>query len=167
MMKLIADDRVRQYELTFILPASLTSTELKKSHESVEALLKKFKGKVEKQEDWGKRPFAYTITKSGKRFAEGSYHHWLVALPAAQAPELERALVLSPEIIRSLLIKAEDGSIHVTDISELPKLERSERDRSDRDRFDRDDDSRAGGRPPRRSSAKEFGRESDDFAQKS
>jgi len=133
-MKILADERVRQYELTFILPASLTSTELKQLFENVTALVKKYQGEVVRQEDWGKRPFAYTIKKGGKRHLEGAYHHWVISLAAKNVNELERELFLMPGLIRSLLIKAEDNTTRLTQPLEAVRPDRSRLSReSDKD----------------------------------
>ena len=130
MMKILVDERVRQYELTFILVANLTSTELKQSFETLSALVKKYQGEVVRQEDWGKKPFAYTIKKGGKRYLEGAYHHWVISLEAKHVNDLERELILLPILIRSLLIKAEDNTVRLTQPLEIG---RSEKSRTSRD----------------------------------
>lgn len=134
MMKILIDERVRQYELTFILPANLTSTELKQSFETITDLVKKYQGEVVRQEDWGKRPFAYTIKKGGKRYVEGAYHHWVIALAAKKVSDLERESFLLPGLIRSLLIKAEDNTVRLTQPLEPVRPDRSRSPReSDKD----------------------------------
>lgn len=133
-MKILVDERVRQYELTFILPANLTSTELKQYFETMTTLVKKHQGEVVRQEDWNKRPFAYTIKKGGKRYLEGAYHHWVIALAAKHVSELERELFLLPGVIRSLLIKAEDNTTRLTQPLEAVRPDRSRSPReSDKD----------------------------------
>ncbi len=137
-MKILVDERVRQYELTFILPANLTSTELKQSFETIIDLVKKYQGEVVRQEDWGKRPFAYTIKKGGKRYLEGAYHHWIISLAAKKVSDLERELFLLPGLIRSLLIKAEDNTIRLTQPLEPVRSDRPRSTReSDKDELPR------------------------------
>lgn len=123
MIEILPVKRMRQYELTFLVPSGLTSTEIKKTLESIQSLVEKHKGKITSQEEWGKRTLAYTIKKGGKRYTEANYYHWLVEIDAKQVPALERSLVLSLDILRSLLLVADPETIR---ISQLPERERSD-----------------------------------------
>lgn len=106
-MKIPADARIRQYELTYVLPASYTSDEAGKVHSKIADTITKLKGKVVSQEDWGKLNFAYKIKHLGKNYFEGVYTHLVVELDRKQMPVLERELKLSQELLRYLVVIAE------------------------------------------------------------
>jgi len=117
MLNLQPDKRVRQYELTVLTPGDFTSTELKKVLDSIGNLVKKFGGKVEETNDWGKKELAYTIKKQGKRYQEAIYTFMIISLPANKAPELDKQILLNAEIMRHLLVVASDKA--PTKLSEL------------------------------------------------
>lgn len=130
MMKLVADAREREYELTFLVPASLTTAEAKKTLDAVTAVIEKHKGKVTSQVDWGKKELAYTLKKRGTRYHEANYHHVVFSLKAAQLADLNRDLVLSPDLIRSLIVTADAHTLPFEKVEmpeEEPKRRRSSR----------------------------------------
>lgn len=106
-MKIPADARMRQYELTYVLPASYTSDESGKVHTKIADTLAKFKGKIVSKEDWGKLEFAYKIKHSGKTYTEGVYTHLVIELDRKHMPELERTLMLNQQLLRYLMVIAE------------------------------------------------------------
>ncbi len=110
MLQLTADKRVRQYELTFLVPASLTSTETSQVDETIAGLVKKHKFSVVSQEDWGKKDLAYPIKHSGTRHTQALYKHWALEGDATQAQPLERDLYLQTQLLRHLLVVAEAGA---------------------------------------------------------
>lgn len=107
-MKLVADVQPRQYELTYLLPASYTEAELASFNESIAELVTKYKGSVDSQENWGKKDMAYTIKKGGKRHSEAHYVHLVMTLPATKINEFERDVYLNEKIVRHLLVVAEE-----------------------------------------------------------
>lgn len=130
MMKLIADAREREYELTFLVPASLTTAEAKKTLDGVVALIEKHKGKVISQTDWGKKDLAYIIKKRGTRYHEANYHHIVFSLKAAKLSDVNRDLVLSPDLIRSLVVTSDPHTLPFEKVEmpeEEPKRRRSSR----------------------------------------
>jgi ribosomal protein S6 len=106
MMKILKDQRVRQYELTYLLPGSLTSAEVESTTASVDKLLKKHKIKMVSSENWGKRELAYPIKYKGKRQNEAFYTHMILESEAGETVAFEKDLYLIQEIIRHLLIVA-------------------------------------------------------------
>lgn len=106
-MKIPAAARPREYELTYVLPASFTSDESVKVHEKIAAQLTKLKGKIVSQEDWGKINFAYKIKHSGKSYTEGMYTHLVIELDRKHVSTLERDLRLNQQLLRYLLVIAE------------------------------------------------------------
>ena len=104
MMKLVTDDRIRQYELTFLIPINFTSTEITKLLEQVEALSKKHSAEVISKTEWGEIPLAYAIRYKSKPLHSAVYYHWVIQAPAKQIATLDRSLRLMPEVIRYLLV---------------------------------------------------------------
>lgn len=117
-MKIPADTRLRQYELTYILPASFTSDEAGKVHDRIKTTLEKQKGTIVSQEDWGKLSFAYKIKQGGKTYTEGVYTHLVIEIDRKHVPALEHALVLDQQLLRYLLVIAEP-----TPVMTAPKAE--------------------------------------------
>lgn len=104
----------RNYELTYILPGSLTDNEVAQLKVQVEQILKKYAAQVLKNEDWGRRPLAYTIVHEGKKQADGVYTHIVFALEPSKAPALEREVYLSNVVMRHLLVVADESDEEVT-----------------------------------------------------
>ncbi len=106
-MKIIADKRIRQYELTFLLPVSLTTDEVKSIHEKIESLVKKHKGEVKDLQEWGKKTLAYAVRFKSKPQHEANFFHFLIELDSTQVQALEKAVKLEPMIMRHLLVLAQ------------------------------------------------------------
>lgn len=111
MMKLVKDVRTRQYELTFLVPTNYTSTEITKLLEQIEAHCKKHKVTVVSQEEWGEKALAYAIRFKSKPVRAALYYHWVLEAPSHVVNEFERALRLTGDIIRFLLVVAEEGEV--------------------------------------------------------
>jgi ribosomal protein S6 len=103
----------RNYELTYILSGVFTDSEVAQNKTQVEQILKKFSAQVLKNEDWGRRPLAYTIVHEGKKQNEGVYTHVVFALEPSKAPTLEREIYLSP-VMRHLLVQVDEVEEEVT-----------------------------------------------------
>lgn len=123
MMKLAKVDSKRNYELTYLLPSDKTEKDLQTSQEAVAAIVTKHKGKIGETFNWGKRQLAYKI-KKGSVHNEASFTHLLVEFPAERVHEFERELLLSSEVIRHLLVRAE--STEKTEKKVLDKDDASE-----------------------------------------
>jgi ribosomal protein S6 len=91
---------MKQYELTVVFIPSLSSEKLVNTVKSIEKAVKAVKGKVLETEDWGEKPFSYTI----KKYNKGVYRHFVLELPADSASELKAKLKHFNEIIRSLIV---------------------------------------------------------------
>ncbi len=107
-MKLTKVTLTRLYELTYLVAAVFTDSELAKIREEIEALVKKYSGTVKKFEDWGKKNLAYKIKKAGKTSTEAFYSHYQIEFPADKVQEFEKFLYMNPQIIRHLLVVAQD-----------------------------------------------------------
>ena len=110
MMELVVDKRVRKYELTYLLPEVMTSTEVAQSKEAVEKLLKKHKITVVSQDDWGKKDLAYPIKYKSKKQYGAFYTHMVLETDSAVMPKFEKDLYLQQDIIRHLIVIAQEAS---------------------------------------------------------
>jgi len=107
-MKLTKTTLSRLYELTYLVPAVYTDSELKKIREEVEALVKKYSGKVKNFEDWGKKNLAYKLKSTGKTYTEAFYFHYQIEFPTNKVQEFEKFLYMNHQVIRHLLVLAEE-----------------------------------------------------------
>lgn len=94
-------DFMNNYELVLIFKPELSSDEQKKVLTKTEKFLTTGSGKIKSQNDWGKKTFAYPISK----LTEGLY--WFLEFQAEPklADELNKNLRLEDQVLRHLLIK--------------------------------------------------------------
>ena len=90
---------MKQYELTVMIHPDLEMN-LQPALDKVVKLIESFGGKVTKEENDGKKRMAYDI--EGQKFA--LYYYYEIDLPADAPEKLERALTLTDEVIRQLLV---------------------------------------------------------------
>jgi len=107
MIKLIADNTVKTYEFTYLLPEFLTSAEVLKIVAEVEDLVKKHSGKIVSTEDWGKKNLSYKIMKGGKKHAMASFTHLVLEFAPKHVQKFEKDIYLNEGILRHLLVVAE------------------------------------------------------------
>lgn len=93
----------RKYELTVVFAPVLKEKGLSGAIAGVEALVKKYKGKVSELDEEGKQKLAYPIAK----YSEGIYLYWVLEMPADQVGEFEKELRLQKGVLRQLLVKVE------------------------------------------------------------
>lgn len=118
-MKIVADKQARHYELTFLLPSELTSSEVKKAHEVIAGLIAKHEGEITEQQDWGQKDLAYTMKMGGKRFKQANYYHWQLSFLPTKVTGFEKEMKLQTGILRYLLVLARKTAADV--INEPPK----------------------------------------------
>ncbi|MEA2056766.1 MAG: 30S ribosomal protein S6 [Patescibacteria group bacterium] len=106
-MEIIEDNQTKKYELTCIVPAGYTKSELDKLQSGLTDFLKEKGAKIEEEVTWGKRELAYTIRKQGKAFSEGNYFHWVFSAEPNDISDLRKGLNLRDEIVRKLLVVVE------------------------------------------------------------
>ena len=94
---------MKKYELVYIIHPDLEGNTAKIT-EKVKSKVENLGGKVLNEESWGKKKLAYEINKN----SFGIYEFMLAEVEPASVKELERALRLSEEIIRSLVVQAEE-----------------------------------------------------------
>jgi small subunit ribosomal protein S6 len=95
---------VQEYELTIIIHPDVAGEGVTAIVEKVGGWIEANDGKVTRVDDWGRRRLAYPIQKQ----REGHYTFFLVELPGSGVSELERNLGLSEEILRHLIVRADD-----------------------------------------------------------
>ncbi len=95
---------LRDYELMVILSPNITEEEFPASLERLQKSIASGGGEVVEVNNWGRRRLAYPI----KSHLEGNYVLSQVRLDPGQIPSLENTLRISEEVIRHLLVKAEE-----------------------------------------------------------
>ena len=103
--------QIRTYELTYLLPGSMTDNEVAQVRTEVEALLKKYKAEVLRNEDWGRKPLSYVITHNGKKSEDAMYVHVAFKGSSNTAQALEHDVYLNSKVMRHLLLVAEDDVV--------------------------------------------------------
>lgn len=83
---------MRKYELTLVVDAKATAAKKKALTETIEKIVKVFKGKVEKSEDWGEKGAGQAI-------------HFLLELESASVKGLEAKLKTEDAVKKYLVIK--------------------------------------------------------------
>lgn len=83
-----------KYELTFLLPEEAEA-------KNINELIRFLKGKVEKEEKWGKKALAYPIKKNLSAY----YFHLLINIDQNNINELKKKLNFNEKLIRYLLLK--------------------------------------------------------------
>lgn len=94
---------MNDYELTMVLDPDLTSENQKKLLEKFKKLIEDGKGKVEKQDDWGKKELAYPINKK----KNGAYFFWEIKTSADGIRQVDKKLKVEDGIMRHLIIRKE------------------------------------------------------------
>jgi small subunit ribosomal protein S6 len=92
---------MRQYETGFILSPTLSEEETTQLIQQMAAIVPQKKGRMVKQDVWGKRRLAYTI----KRFGDGVYVFFTYEGPGDISTELERRFKQTDAVIRFLTVK--------------------------------------------------------------
>ena len=91
---------MRQYETGFVLSPSLSEEEAQEFTRQMAEVISQKKGRMVKQQVWGKKRLAYPI----KRFNEGTYVFFLYEGPGDISQELERRFKQTDAVIRFLTI---------------------------------------------------------------
>lgn len=94
--------RLRDYEIVFILTPEANEGEVDAAIERISAFVTDRGGSFGEREIWGLRRLAYPINK----FMEGIYVLATFSLDASDVLELERSLTTSEDVIRHLITRA-------------------------------------------------------------
>ncbi len=94
---------MHKYELTLVLDGKAGAAKKKKVTETLDKILKVFKGVIKDTKEWGVRELAYKIGKSNS----GLYLFFELELDPKGVKALNDKLRIDPDLIRYLLIKKE------------------------------------------------------------
>ena len=97
---------MQNYELTLVLPEKVTAARKKSVTDLVEKIVKTFKGKVLKTDDWGRIDLAYKVKKN----SSGSFMHFDLELEPKSVHNLDAKIRLEESVIRYLLVRKEKNS---------------------------------------------------------
>jgi small subunit ribosomal protein S6 len=92
---------MNKYELTIIVDGKGGTAKKKKVTESLEKILKIFKGKVLETKDWGVKELAYKVGKSDT----GLYMYFELELEASGVKALNEKLRTDADILRYLVVR--------------------------------------------------------------
>lgn len=95
---------MRGYELVVIFSPKDSAEDRKKLLGKIKEDVEKAKGKIEKEEEWGRKELVYPIKKE----LEGVYFLFSLSLPAEQVANFEKKLKLEEKILRYLLVRKEE-----------------------------------------------------------
>lgn len=95
---------MQDYELLYVVQGDESEEDSTKVVDSVNALLMKLGGKVEKEDTWGRRKLAYEITKQDY----GWYVITRFSMDPAKMLDFEKQLRLTNKIIRTVLVRTDE-----------------------------------------------------------
>jgi small subunit ribosomal protein S6 len=110
---------MRDYELTFIAKPDLDTATMTALVERVKAILAEGSGTIVKQENWGMRHMTYPIRK----YRDGQYVHMRVQMPGASVARVEQRLKLTDDVIRHLLVVADEDMPAPAASTEAPAVD--------------------------------------------
>ncbi len=108
MIKIVADKQAKLYELTYLLPADFTDSQLATTNESILKLITKYKGKVVQTQNWGKKELAYKVRHQSKFHTEAVYTHLVVSFPPEKVQAFEKEVLLLEEVMRHLVVVSDN-----------------------------------------------------------
>ena len=112
-MKLAKEIITKDYELTYLIPGDLLDADVSRLKKEITELVVKSKGTVVKEDDWGRKHLAYNITQGGKTYEEAVYMYMVLNFPVLSVQKFDQTLSLHREIIRHLLVIADDEPVVV------------------------------------------------------
>jgi small subunit ribosomal protein S6 len=95
---------LRDYELVVVLNPDVADDVVGASIERVQQAVSTRGGEIVDVNHWGRRRLAYPI----KRHIEGNYVVSQIKLDPGQVPELESSLRISEEVIRHMIVRADE-----------------------------------------------------------
>jgi small subunit ribosomal protein S6 len=94
----------RSYEITFILPATLSEAEIQQSEEKVTQWITSAEGDVTKSNHWGRRRLAYTIGA----YREGYYILLEADIPPEGLDDFNYRMNIDQNILRYLVVRTDE-----------------------------------------------------------
>jgi len=95
---------LREYELMYLLSPELPEDEMTAATERVSSLITNRGGEITKADTWGRRRLAYPI----RRHMDGYYTVLRFNFEPGQTVELDRNLRLTEQVLRHIIVHAED-----------------------------------------------------------
>jgi small subunit ribosomal protein S6 len=95
---------LREYELMYLLSPELPEDEMTAATERVSSLITNRGGEITKVDTWGRRRLAYPI----RRHMDGYYTVLRFNFEPGQTVELDRNLRLTEQVLRHIIVHAED-----------------------------------------------------------
>jgi small subunit ribosomal protein S6 len=134
---------MRRYELMLVLRPDVADDRSQAVIDRTTRQIVASGGQIVKVAPWGRRRLAYPID----RHREGSYHIVLFDAPGEAVMELERALLITEEVLRHLVTRVErptrptrrdgeEGEEPTDEERELPSAEEEEYEDDGRERID-------------------------------
>lgn len=114
-MKLAKEIISKDYELTYLIPGDLLDADVSRLKKEIIELVAKNKGSVVKEDDWGRKQLAYGISQAGKTYAEAVYVHMILNFPVLNVQNFDQVLSQHREIIRHLLVIADNAPESIKD----------------------------------------------------
>ncbi|MEX1128238.1 MAG: 30S ribosomal protein S6 [Vicinamibacterales bacterium] len=94
----------RQYELVYIVTPEASEQDVADLHTQIEQIIERFKGALDKTENWGRRKLAYEIG----RHREGTYVVETINGSGELMKEIDRRLRVSDAVIRHLVVRVDE-----------------------------------------------------------
>lgn len=118
---------MRKYELTYIAKPDLDASALAALIERVNGFVTSEGGTVVETSQWGLRPLSYPIRK----YREGYYVFSVIELAAPSLARIEQRLRLTEDIIRYLLVRADEhngAGVGVANVTAGAQVEAPDKD---------------------------------------
>ena len=129
---------VRRYELMLVFRPDAPDDRIAAIIDRTTRQITAAGGQIVKVAPWGRRRLAYAID----RHREGAYHIVVFESPTTVIAELERALLITEELLRHLVVRQERPARAMRDVgpdgdeSPLPSAEDEEEEDDGRERID-------------------------------
>jgi small subunit ribosomal protein S6 len=94
----------RQYELVYIVTPEASEDQVAALHTTVEEIVGRYNGTIDKTENWGKKKFAYEIG----HHREGTYVVETITGSGELMKELDRRLKVVDQVIRQLVVRVDE-----------------------------------------------------------
>lgn len=94
----------RQYELVYIVTPDASEEQVAALHTSIEEVIQRYHGTLDKTENWGKKRFAYDIG----HHREGTYVIETITGSGELMKELDRRLKVIEQVIRQLIVRVDE-----------------------------------------------------------
>lgn len=94
----------RQYELVYIVTPDASEEQVAALHTSIEEVIQRYNGTLDKTENWGKKRFAYDIG----HHREGTYVIETITGSGELMKELDRRLKVVEQVIRQLIVRVDE-----------------------------------------------------------